>query len=45
MPLPPLSPTKLSSGKCPSQSHQSVSLGRSTAVSGGGGDESTGSGR
>jgi hypothetical protein len=45
LPLPPLSPTKLSSGKSPSQSHQSVSLGRSTAVSGGGGgDESTGSG-
>ena len=40
MPLPPLS---LSPGKSPSQSHQSVSLGRSTAVSGGG-DESTGSG-
>ena len=31
-PLPPLSPNKLSPGKSPSQSQQSVSLGRSTAV-------------
>ncbi|KAF8815637.1 hypothetical protein BYT27DRAFT_6666418 [Phlegmacium glaucopus] len=32
LPLPPLSPSKLSPGKSPSQSQQSVSLGRSTAV-------------
>ena len=31
-PLPPLSPNKLAPGKSPSQSQQSVSLGRSTAV-------------
>ena len=39
-PLPPLSPNKLSPGKSPSQSQQSVSLGRSTAVNVG--DEVTG---
>ena len=43
LPLPPLSPNKLSPGKSPSQSQQSVSLGRSTfAAGGGGGDETTG---
>ena len=42
-PLPPLSPNKLSPGKSPSQSQQSVSLGRSTAVNvAAGGDEGTG---
>ena len=42
-PLPPLSPIKLSPGKSPSQSQQSVSLGRSTAVNvAAGGDEGTG---
>ena len=40
LPLPPLSPNKLSPGKSPSQSQQSVSLGRSTAVNVG--DETTG---
>ena len=40
LPLPPLSPSKLSPGKSPSQSQQSVSLGRSTFA--GGGDETTG---
>lgn len=42
LPLPPLSPNKLSPGKSPSQSQQSVSLGRSTTVNTGGGDEATG---
>ena len=42
-PLPPLSPNKLSPGKSPSQSQQSVSLGRSTALNvAAGGDEGTG---
>ena len=41
LPLPSLSPSKLSPGKSPSHSQQSVSLGRSTAVASGG-DESTG---
>jgi hypothetical protein len=40
LPLPPLSPSKLSPGKSPLQSQQSVSLGRSTTVAGG--DEATG---
>ena len=39
LPLPPLSPNKLSPGKSPSQSQQSVSLGRSTTVNV---DEATG---
>jgi hypothetical protein len=45
LPLPPLSPSKLSPGKSP-QSQQSVSLGRSTAVNvaAAAGNESTGSG-
>ena len=42
LPLPPLSPNKLSPGKSP-QSQKSVSLGRSTTVTAGsGGDEATG---
>ena len=41
LPLPPLSPNKLSPGKSPSQSQQSVSLGRSTTVNTAG-DEATG---
>ena len=40
LPLPPLSPNKLSPGKSPSQSQQSVSLGRSTAAAAAG--EATG---
>ena len=32
LPLPPLSPNKLSPGKSPSQSQQSVSLGRATTA-------------
>ena len=35
LPLPPLSPNKLSPGKSPSQSQQSVSLGRSTVAAAG----------
>ena len=38
-PLPPLSSNKLSPGKSPSQSQQSVSLGRSTAVNVAAGDQ------
>ena len=42
LPLPPLSPNKLSPGKSPLQSQQSVSLGRSTAVNPAASDEATG---
>ena len=41
-PLPSLSPSKLSPGKSPIQSQQSVSLGRSTTVNIAGGDELAG---
>ena len=42
LPLPPLSPSKLSPGQSPSQTQQSVSLGRSAVNVGGSGSESTG---
>ena len=41
LPLPPLSLNKLSPGKSPSQSQQSVSLGRATTVNAAAGDEAT----